>query len=158
MLLSFLTRNTEFKGDMTMEILTNIPKRIEELLHTHDVLIDALEREIKRAEENNDVNEVIKLSYDINTLHKSYSNIRADYDPYYKRALDLRDNLKIAIEKDDMVSALSVAKQLGHKQTDICAELGLNNGNLSAYKKGCTNRLSASNKEKIYNYIWRLAN
>ena len=51
---------------------------------------------------------------------------------------------------------LYIAKYMGHKQTDICRELNINDGNLSAAARGIKNRLSKVNRDRVYQYVWRL--
>ena len=139
-----------------MELFVKIPKAVERVLRTYKTLINELEKAYNEAEEKLDTEEMLKLAYEIEALNKGYEKIRADADPYYKRSLEYKSKLKQAILEDDMATVIYIAKYMGHKQTDICRELNINDGNLSAAARGIKNRLSKVNRDRVYQYVWRL--
>lgn len=141
-----------------MNYYLKMDKKVEMALRTYEALLSQLDREFKRAEENYDTEEMTKIAYDINTITEAYESLRADNDSYYKRSLFFRDELREAISNDEMGRVLDIAKKLGHKQSDIARELCINDGNLSACKKGSRYRLSKIKRDMVYDYVWRLAN
>lgn len=115
----------------------------------YENLISELEKELKIAELNNDTTEIIKISYDLITVSKSYKQVLAELD----LKADLRKDLIQAIKEDNMGAVIKIAKELGITQTEICRALDINNGNLSSCIKGLDNRLSKKNRLKIYDYM-----
>lgn len=122
---------------------------MKKVINTYENLISSLEKELRIAELNNDTTEIIKISYDLITVSKSYKLVLAEFD--FKS--DLRKALIQAIKEDNMRAVIKVARELGITQTDICRALNINNGNLSSCIKGLDNRLSKKNRLKIYNYV-----
>lgn len=141
-----------------MELYISLPKHIETALKMYERLMEQLESEFKKASDNFDTEGMLKISYDVEMVKRFYKDTRAEYDPYYKRATEFKGELFESIDTDNMTRVLEIADYLGHSKTDICNELGLNKGNVSACAKGQKNRLSRKNRVKIYDYIWRLAN
>lgn len=122
---------------------------MQKVIDTYQNLISALEQELRIAESNNDTTEIIKISYDLITVSKSYKLVLAEFN--FKA--DLRNKVVQAIEEDNMRAVIKVAKELGIRQADICRELNINQGNLSSCIKGLNNRLSKKNRVKIYDYM-----
>lgn len=124
-------------------------ENINRIINTYNGLISDLELELQKAEANNDLREVIKISYDLITVSKSYKLVVAEFNA----KTDLRNKVVQAIEEDNMRAVIKVAKELGITQAEICRALNINNGNLSSCIKGMHNRLSKKNRLKIYNYV-----
>lgn len=122
---------------------------MQKVLNTYENLISALEQELRIAESNNDTTEILKISYDLITVSKSYKLVLAEFN--FKA--DLRNKVVQAIEEDNMRAVIKVAKELGIRQADICRALNINQGNLSSCIKGMHNKLSKKNRVKIYDYV-----
>ncbi len=122
---------------------------MQKVVDTYQNLILALEQELKIAESNNDTREIIKISYDLLTVSKSYKLVLAEFNV----KVDLKNKVIKAIEEDNMREVIKVAKELGITQADISRALNINQGNLSSCIKGLNNRLSKKNRVKIYNYM-----
>lgn len=122
---------------------------MQKVVDTYQNLILALEKELRIAESNNDTREIIKISYDLITVSKSYKLVLAEFN--FKA--DLKNKVIQAIEEDNIREVIKVARELGIRQVDISRALNINQGNLSSCIKGLNNRLSKKNRLKIYDYV-----
>lgn len=136
----------------------NMNNNIQLTLRRYEKLLFELNREYKMAEDVLDVQEMIKISYHINTVTEAYNSLRANSDGFYFRSVMFREELNNYLANNDVVGVLNIAKKLGYTQKKICEDLELNEGNVSAYKKGALNRLSKRNIEKIFIYVFNLVN
>lgn len=143
-----------------MNKVSNVKKEnlVELTLRTYEVMINRLNDEFKKAEDMLEIQEMLKISYHINCVTEAYEKLRANSDGTYVRSMFFREELNHHIANNNMVGVLDVAKKFGYTQRKICEDLSINQGNVSAYKRGSLNSLSKGNVEKIFQYVFNLVN